>query len=215
MVLNHAEWLSFGYSISFSLSFQSFPFYAFLTSPVKLKPSLRSKWQNPWPVFRPKLVPHLYLFLFQDVPIPWKAIFTSLPLWAIVLAHFTQTWGLYTMMSELPLYFNQRLHLDLNQVTIASNNNLTVKSDMFDSPSWSTILDCILDSIMATVNRCTRTRYAGRALTAVESSLSHRIVKCRMYNWFYTFHLSKYCHFLTLYRLPRRRPRHIFLYCSY
>jgi len=56
----------------------------------------------------------------KDVPIPWKAIFTSLPLWAIVLAHFTQTWGLYTMMSELPLYFNQRLHLDLYQTSAAS-----------------------------------------------------------------------------------------------
>ena len=60
-------------------------------------------------------------FFSQDVPIPWKAIFTSLPLWAIVLAHFTQTWGLYTMMSELPLYFNQRLHLNLKQVTMTTN----------------------------------------------------------------------------------------------
>ncbi|KAL9965858.1 hypothetical protein ACROYT_G029712 [Oculina patagonica] len=56
----------------------------------------------------------------KDVPIPWKAIFTSLPLWAIVLSHFTQAWGLYTMMSELPLYFNQRLHFDLKQTSFAS-----------------------------------------------------------------------------------------------
>ena len=61
---------------------------------------------------------HCFVYFSQDVPIPWKAIFTSLPLWAIVLAHFTQTWGLYTMLSELPLYFNQRLHFDLKQVTM-------------------------------------------------------------------------------------------------
>lgn len=52
----------------------------------------------------------------QHTSIPWKAIFSSLPLWAIVVAHFTQGWGLYTMLSELPLFYTQRLNLDLKEV---------------------------------------------------------------------------------------------------
>ena len=52
----------------------------------------------------------------QRTSIPWKAIFSSLPLWAIVVAHFTQGWGLYTMLSELPLFYTQRLNLDLKEV---------------------------------------------------------------------------------------------------
>ena len=62
------------------------------------------------------------LFPLQDVPIPWKAIFSSLPVFAILVAQFTQTWGVYTMIAELPLYFNQRLHLDLKQVTLATRH---------------------------------------------------------------------------------------------
>lgn len=56
----------------------------------------------------------------KHTSIPWKAIFSSLPFWAIVVAHFTHGWGLYTMLSELPLYSSQRLNLDLKETSVAS-----------------------------------------------------------------------------------------------
>ncbi|KAL9972228.1 hypothetical protein ACROYT_G018496 [Oculina patagonica] len=57
----------------------------------------------------------------KDVPIPWKAIFTSLPVWAITVAHFTHAWGTYTMLSELPLFYTQRFHFGLRETSIASS----------------------------------------------------------------------------------------------
>jgi ACS family sodium-dependent inorganic phosphate cotransporter len=36
--------------------------------------------------------------------IPYKAIFTSLPVWAIAGSQFAENWGLYTMLTQLPLF---------------------------------------------------------------------------------------------------------------
>ena len=52
----------------------------------------------------------------QDVKVPWKAIFTSLPVWAIVVAHFSENWGFYTLLTELPSFLKHRLHFDLSKV---------------------------------------------------------------------------------------------------
>jgi len=56
----------------------------------------------------------------KDVLIPWKSIFTSLPVWAIIVAHFTHGWGLYTMVAELPIFYIKRFNFNLNEATIAS-----------------------------------------------------------------------------------------------
>ena len=60
----------------------------------------------------------IFLICLQKVRIPWKAICTSLPFWAIVVAHVTYMWGHYTMLSDLPLYFSQRLHFDIEGVSL-------------------------------------------------------------------------------------------------
>lgn len=36
---------------------------------------------------------------FSDAP--WKAIWTSKPVWAIIVAHFCESWGFFTLVSEL------------------------------------------------------------------------------------------------------------------
>ncbi|CAM1304127.1 Uncharacterised protein g3683 [Pycnogonum litorale] len=48
---------------------------------------------------------------FKDVP--WKKIFTSMPVMAIVVAHFSENWGFYTMLTELPSYMKDVLHFNL------------------------------------------------------------------------------------------------------
>jgi MFS transporter, ACS family, solute carrier family 17 (sodium-dependent inorganic phosphate cotransporter), other len=36
--------------------------------------------------------------------IPYKAIFTSSAVWAIASSHFAENWGVYTMLTQLPLF---------------------------------------------------------------------------------------------------------------
>uniref|UniRef100_A0A0A9W2P4 Sialin n=1 Tax=Lygus hesperus TaxID=30085 RepID=A0A0A9W2P4_LYGHE len=38
--------------------------------------------------------------------VPWKAMFKSLPVWAIIVAHFCENWGFYTLLTELPTYMD-------------------------------------------------------------------------------------------------------------
>ncbi|KAL9965852.1 hypothetical protein ACROYT_G029706 [Oculina patagonica] len=56
----------------------------------------------------------------EDVPIPWKSIFNSLPVWAITVAHFAHGWGLYTMIAELPIFYIERFNLGLTEASLAS-----------------------------------------------------------------------------------------------
>ncbi|XP_014258795.1 sialin-like [Cimex lectularius] len=38
--------------------------------------------------------------------VPWKEIFKSWPVWAIVIAHTTENWGFYTLLTGLPTYMD-------------------------------------------------------------------------------------------------------------
>ncbi|KAH9525913.1 hypothetical protein DERF_000044 [Dermatophagoides farinae] len=46
---------------------------------------------------------------------PWRSIITSVPLWALVIAHFGQNWGFYTFLTQLPRYFQNVLHFDIKK----------------------------------------------------------------------------------------------------
>lgn len=54
---------------------------------------------------------------FQKGEVPWKSIFTSGPVWAIITANFTADWGMYTILICLPKYFIEVLHFDLAKVS--------------------------------------------------------------------------------------------------
>lgn len=46
--------------------------------------------------------------------VPWKAIFTSAPVWAINCSHFSESWGFFTLLTELPSFMkgeNAYIHL--------------------------------------------------------------------------------------------------------
>ncbi|XP_036140385.1 sialin isoform X2 [Monomorium pharaonis] len=45
---------------------------------------------------------------------PWKAMFTSPPVWAIVAAHFSENWGFYTMLTQLPTFMKDVLDFKLD-----------------------------------------------------------------------------------------------------
>lgn len=40
----------------------------------------------------------------QKITHPWKAIFTSLPFLAIAVSHFSENWGFYTLLTQLPTF---------------------------------------------------------------------------------------------------------------
>lgn len=46
---------------------------------------------------------------------PWFKILSSLPVWAIVMAHFTENWGFYTWLTELPTFMHDILKFNLQE----------------------------------------------------------------------------------------------------
>ena len=35
---------------------------------------------------------------------PWRAMLTSRAVWAIIIAHFAENWGFYTLLTGLPMF---------------------------------------------------------------------------------------------------------------
>ncbi|KAK2824551.1 hypothetical protein Q5P01_021726 [Channa striata] len=52
--------------------------------------------------------------------IPWRAIASSGPLWAIVVAHFSYNWTFYTLLTLLPTYMSDILGFNIQQNGILS-----------------------------------------------------------------------------------------------
>ena len=88
----------------------------------------------------------------QDVKVPWKAIFTSLPVWAIVVAHFSENWGFYTLLTELPSFLKHRLNFDLSKVR-TNNYSVTLHRVMccHQFATMNSIQSVISDSVSQSV----------------------------------------------------------------
>ncbi|KAJ8966522.1 hypothetical protein NQ317_009606 [Molorchus minor] len=62
----------------------------------------------------------------KKVEIPWKHILTSVPIWAILMAHFCENWGYYTLLTQLPAFMKRKyvllcvLNFDLNNSGLLS-----------------------------------------------------------------------------------------------
>ncbi|CAG9865515.1 unnamed protein product [Phyllotreta striolata] len=56
----------------------------------------------------------------ENLPTPWKDIVKSVPFWAILICHFGDLWGFWTMLTEIPTYMDKILKYD-----IASNSSLS------------------------------------------------------------------------------------------
>ncbi|KAF0310608.1 putative inorganic phosphate cotransporter [Amphibalanus amphitrite] len=53
-------------------------------------------------------------------PVPWKAMFTSVPFLSSVFAAFCYSWGWYMLLTELPTYMNNILHFNIDQNALLS-----------------------------------------------------------------------------------------------
>lgn len=45
--------------------------------------------------------------------VPWLSIAKSLPVWAVAIAHFTNNWGYYMLLTCLPTFLKKVLHFDM------------------------------------------------------------------------------------------------------
>ncbi|CAG7836381.1 unnamed protein product [Allacma fusca] len=46
-------------------------------------------------------------------PVPWRALLTSMPFWAILIADIGNNWGFWMLLTELPIYMKHILNYDL------------------------------------------------------------------------------------------------------
>lgn len=58
--------------------------------------------------------------LQDDDYVPFKKIFTSVPVWALLITQCGQSWAFYTQLTELPTYMSNILHFDIQQNAILS-----------------------------------------------------------------------------------------------
>lgn len=69
------------------------------------------------------LIAHCFWFFFQiskDKDVPVCAMLKSLPLWAIIVAHFSYNWTFYTLLTLLPTYMKVILRFNAQQASTAS-----------------------------------------------------------------------------------------------
>jgi sugar phosphate permease len=56
----------------------------------------------------------------KKLPTPWKQILRSKTVWAITAAQFADSWGLYTLLSYMPIYMSSVLHFNINDNSLLS-----------------------------------------------------------------------------------------------
>ncbi|XP_054720122.1 putative inorganic phosphate cotransporter [Uloborus diversus] len=56
----------------------------------------------------------------EGVVIPWRSILLSGPVWALAITHFGNSWGFYTLLTELPTYLSNILHFHLKKNGVLS-----------------------------------------------------------------------------------------------
>uniref|UniRef100_A0A1B6DWX2 Putative inorganic phosphate cotransporter n=1 Tax=Clastoptera arizonana TaxID=38151 RepID=A0A1B6DWX2_9HEMI len=57
----------------------------------------------------------------KGMPTPWKAIFTSVPMWALIITHFCHGWGFWTMLTMIPTYMSSILKFDIKKNGLLSS----------------------------------------------------------------------------------------------
>ncbi|XP_023310014.1 sialin [Anoplophora glabripennis] len=56
----------------------------------------------------------------KTAKMPWRAVLTSMPVWAITVSHFSENWGFYTQLTQLPTFMKHVLEFDLEKTGFMS-----------------------------------------------------------------------------------------------
>ena len=52
--------------------------------------------------------------------VPWLKMATSIPLWAVITAHFSSNFGSYILQTYFPSYLNEQLHYNITKGSFKS-----------------------------------------------------------------------------------------------
>lgn len=96
--------------------------------------------------------------------IPWKAIFTSVPLWALVAAQIGHDWGFFTMVTDLPKYMSDVLKFSVGENGIYSSVPYMVMWVVSMGSGW--LCDWLIHTNKITVN------FARKFFTTVGKSIA-------------------------------------------
>ncbi|KAF8789845.1 putative inorganic phosphate cotransporter like protein [Argiope bruennichi] len=70
--------------------------------------------------------------------IPWKDIFTSLPMWAVIIAHIGHNFGFLILLTEMPTYLSGILHFDIKSERFGCIGFLFWVFFVYENPSQHT-----------------------------------------------------------------------------
>ena len=59
----------------------------------------------------------LFCLRFLQLKTPWKDIFSSPAVWAIIVAHTCSNWGTYTLLTNIPAYMKEVLKFSIKAVS--------------------------------------------------------------------------------------------------
>ncbi|XP_014482728.1 PREDICTED: putative inorganic phosphate cotransporter [Dinoponera quadriceps] len=57
----------------------------------------------------------------KHLPVPWRSVFTSGPVWAIVVTHACSVFGYFTVVNQLPTYMKYILHFNIKENGLLSS----------------------------------------------------------------------------------------------
>ena len=61
-----------------------------------------------------------FISYIQSLPVPWKAIASSVPFWALLIAHTCNNFGWYMLLVELPTYMKHILRFNIGKNSLLS-----------------------------------------------------------------------------------------------
>ncbi|GBM03528.1 Putative inorganic phosphate cotransporter [Araneus ventricosus] len=86
----------------------------------------------------------LFIQLGQDeiqphvkAPIPWKSILTSVHMWGLIVTHFGQNWGFYTLLTDMPTYLSNVLHFNIEKNGVISALPNLIQAFVAVIASWT------------------------------------------------------------------------------
>jgi ACS family sodium-dependent inorganic phosphate cotransporter len=82
------------------------------------------------------LLPQQRPFLLRAEPVPWKDLFSTPAVWALIINHFCTNWGLYTLMAWLPSYFKKAHRLSLESSGFYSSAPWLIMFVMLNLAAW-------------------------------------------------------------------------------
>jgi ACS family sodium-dependent inorganic phosphate cotransporter-like MFS transporter 6/7/8 len=57
--------------------------------------------------------------LLQKFKTPWRAFFTSMPVYAIIVANFCRSWTFYLLLISQPAYFEEVFGFEISKVRLS------------------------------------------------------------------------------------------------